>query len=287
MLELTRKEVELWIKTMATGEFHYTKVLDGNVAKPSYNKLRKIMFDLVKAGGVCEPIGKHDGYYRPIQDLPQPISLIGVGSKVGFPIDLPFGLREYVFIYPNTTIIAAGEKSAGKTGFLYRTVAMNINKPYQVILLSNMEGGREQMRDRFAAMGLDVDALPFLIFEAKSDFHDFIRYPNTLYVIDYIDVPDGMEFYLIASAIHKVQTKLDNSVAVIGLQKPAGRDTAYGGEPTMRDATLYLALNKGRLKIVDAKVPADPTIIPRNMLFSFDYADEGCSFTNIRQVYES
>ncbi len=290
MSEFTRDMVRLWCQS-TTGQFHYKQILDGRINvklnPKAYDKLRADVDALCKEK-VIEPIGKKDGFYRLIEELPTPVDFSDVGARVGFPIDLPFGLREFVFIYPNTCIIVAGSKSAGKTGFLYRTIEMNINKNLQIILLSTMEGGKQMMKDRFTAMGVDLSTCPLLVFPVNDHFHDYIKYSDTLYVIDYIDVPEDMEFYLIGSAIHKVQRRLNevgNSVAVIGLQKPSSRDTAFGGEQTLKDATLYLALNRKRLKIVDAKVPANPKVIPRNMQWSFDYEDEGTKFTNIQRYY--
>lgn len=280
MADLTRYPVEQWIKTIATGEFHYKQVLDGTVKPAAYARLRRIMFDLCKAG-ICESVGRRDGYYRPIQEEEPDVEWQDIPEKVEFPILLPFDLRKYVFIYPNTTIVIAGSKSAGKTGMLYQIVAMNMLR-VNTVLLSNMEGGKEQLRDRFYAMPIEIPRpAPFRLKRACDNFHDWIKWEDTLYVIDYIDAPDGTDFYLIGAAISKIQRKLVNSVAVIGLQKPSFRDTAFGGEQTLKDATLYIAMDSNKLKIVDAKVPADPKIHPRNMAWSFRYEDSGTRFTNI------
>lgn len=287
MQELTRYLVEQWIKTMATGEFHYTKVLDGNVQKSSYNKLRKIMFDLCQAE-VCESIGRRDGIYRPIQDGVKPLQWQNSEAKKDFPIDLPFDLRKYVFIYPNTGIVVAGAKSSGKTGFLYRTITLNMNKPFHTVLLTNLEGGKGQLRDRFYSMtNVEIPKpAPFDVIPVTENFHDYIKEPNTLYVIDYIDAPDGDSFYLIGALITKAVRKLrENSVALIGLQKPTFRDIAFGGEGTLKDATLYLAMDSRRLKIVDAKVPTDSKVHPKNMQWSFSYDEAGTNFTNITRLY--
>jgi len=283
MAEVTRRDVELWIREIPTGEFHYTKVLDGNVDPKSYNKLRKIMFDLVHAEDPCvEPVGKRDGYYRPIEELPTPIDWQSKEPNQDFPVILPFDLRKYVWVYPNSVIIVAGAKSSAKTGFMYRTAALNMNH-LKVILLSNMEGGEEQMRDRFSAMDIEIPApAPFLVFPAFDNFHDFIKYPNTLYLIDYIDVPESGEFFMIGGAITKIREKLDHSVAVIALQKPYNRDIAFGGEGTLKDAALYLAMNPGSLKIVDCKKPANPKVFPKNMKWSFTLSGEGTNFINIQ-----
>jgi len=282
MPTISRYDIELWIRTVATGEFHYKNVLGlDRVLKPEEdNKLRGIIFELCKAK-VCESIGRRDGYYRPIQNSVEPIDFAKLRPR-DFPIILPFDLRKYVFIYPDTTVIVAGSKSSGKTGFLYRTVALNMGK-VNIKLLSNMEGGREQMYDRFKVMGIDLATMPKFIYPVNEHFHDHIKDEDTLYVVDYIDAPEGDDFYLIGAQIKKIDHRLQglNSIAIIGLQKPSMRDTAFGGEQTLKVASLYIAMDTSKLKIVDAKVPADKKVHPKNMAFTFLYDDEGTTFSNI------
>ena len=286
MLELTRVAVETWIKTIATGEFHYTKVLDGNVKKESYAKLRKVMFDIVHAKEpCCEPVGKRDGVYRPIQNDAVPLNWQDLEGRKDSGLVLPFNLRKYVFVYPDTLGVVAGSKSSGKTGFLYRTIVMNM-AIMKVYLLTNLEGGIMALRDRFFAMsGVEIPIpAPFETKFVTGNFHDYIKESNSLYVIDYIDAPEGTEFYLIGGLVQKISNKLQgkNSVAVVGLQKPSGRDTAYGGETTLKAATFYLALDRNKLKIVDAKVFANEKVNPRNMQWTFRYDEAGTNFIDIK-----
>ncbi|MCH8244336.1 hypothetical protein IIB97_00395 [Patescibacteria group bacterium] len=281
-------DIELWIKTIPTGDFHYKEVLDGNIDSEYYGKLRRIMHDLChQTEPVCETVGRRDGYYRPIDNGVGPIDFTKLRPK-DFPIILPFDLRKYVFIYPDTTIIYAGSKSSGKSGLIYQTIKLNWNK-INIRLLSNMEGGREQMYDRFKAMGIDLATVPKFIYPVNDHFHDHIKDRDTIYFIDYIDAPEGDDFYLIGGQIKKCDHKLQglNSVAVIALQKPPGRDTAFGGEPTLKVASLYLALDSNKLKIVDAKVPADKKTHPKNMQWTFTYDKEGTQFCNIQPYYGS
>ncbi len=287
-IEITRYSIETWIKTICTGEFHYKNVLGlERVLTPKEdNKLRGIIFELCRTG-VCETIGRRDGYYRPVQELPEALDWQSIEARKDSGLILPFDLRRYAFIYPDTTVIFAGSKSSGKSGALYRTVAMNMHMK-NTHLLTNLEGGVAMLRDRFSAMDIDIpDPAPFRVDYVTDHFHDFIREKNTVYAIDYIDAPDGIDFFLIAAAIQKVDRKLQglNSVAVIGLQKPMGRDSAFGGEGTLKTATLYVAMNKNRLKIVDAKVPTDKTINPNNMQWTFEYKNEGTNFYDIKPYY--
>lgn len=288
-VEITRHSIRTWIETVATGEFHYANVLGlrGKLEPSEDAKLRKIIFELSHASHpICESVGRNDGYYRPIQNGLPPIDFSLTEEKTSFPVVYPFNLREWVFIYPNTVTVVAGSKSSGKTGFLYRSAGLNRTKVHTVIL-SNMEGGKEQMYDRFLPMGIDLkkDVLGKNVFHVSENFHDYITEPNTLYIIDYIDCPDGESFYLIGAAITKVRKKLDNSHAIIGLQKPMGRDTAFGGDQTLKDAALYIAMDNKKLKIVDAKVPTDKQVHPKNMQWTFTYDQEGTKFNNIQPFY--
>jgi len=287
MGQVTKYDIELWIKQVASGEFHYKEVLDGKIDPASFGKLRTYLSELChpKTGyPICESIGRRNGYYRPIQDGVQPVDFANTEEHKDFPVILPFDLRKYVFIYPNTAIVVAGSKSSGKTGFLYRTVALNLGK-LNIKLLSNMEGGKEQMYDRFVAMGIDLAKVAKFVYPVSDNFHDYIKESNTLYIIDYIDAPEGTDFYLIGGMVSKIRKKLNDSVAVIGLQKPSFRDIAFGGEGTLKDTALYLAMDSSKLKIVDAKVPTNRTVHPKNMRWTFVYDEDGTSFLNIEPYY--
>ena len=289
MPEFSKVDIETWITTIATGEFHYKSVcgLDRIILTPQDDsKIRKYLWEFSHGEHpIVESVGRNDGRYRPIDNGVMPIDFNELRPR-DFPVILPFDLRRYVFIYPDTTIIVAGSKSSGKTGFIYQTVALNREK-MNTILLSNMEGGKEQMYDRFKAMGIDLATSPKFVYPVFDHFHDQIKERDTLYLIDYIDAPEGDDFYLIGAQVKRIDRKLQglNSIAVIGLQKPAMRDTAFGGEQTLKVASLYLAMDSKKLKVVDAKVPANKKVHPKNMAWTFLYDDEGTKFINIQPSY--
>ena len=285
-VEITRYAIETWIKTICTGDFHYKCVLGlERVLTPREdNRLRGIIKELCEHN-VCESLGRKDGWYRPVDDGVAPIDFASLRPR-DFPIVLPFDLRKYVFVYPDTTLVYAGSKSSGKSGLIYRTIKLNWGK-LNIKLLSNMEGGREQMYDRFKAMDIDLAIVPQFIYPVYDHFHDHVKDRDTLYAIDYIDAPEGDDFYLIGAQLKKIDRKLQglNSVAVVGLQKPMMRDTAFGGEQTLKVASLYIAMDSNKLKIVDAKVHADKSVNPKNMQWTFQYDQEGTQFINILPYY--
>jgi hypothetical protein len=146
------------------------------------------------------------------------------------------------------------------------------------------------LNDRFESMDSTIpDPDPFTIIPVYGNFQDYIKERNRIYIIDYISAPDdsGEKTYLIGPVIKKIAQKLQglDSVAVIGLQKPPGRDIAVGGANTLDAAMLYVSLDGGKLKIIDCKVPEKPTVHPKNMQFTFEYQDSGTNFTNIQPYY--
>jgi len=285
MDELTVNAVREWIRLVPTGQFHYTKILDGAVHPDSYAKLREYVARCCK-DGIAEPTGNRDGTYRRVEALPLPVNWEPINPNQDSGLILPFNLRKYVWIDPNTSVVVAGSKDSGKSGFLMRTVYLNMGHR-KVIFLCNMEGGINQLKRRFEAMGVDMTCPPFETYTVTENFHDAMKETGVLYVVDYIDVPDTGEFFMIAPALSRIQVKLyDNTNAVIGLQKKTNSDLAYGGEQTLKKTTLYLAMNPGKIKIVSAKIHANPTIDPKNMQWTFLYSEEGTRFDNVVQAVD-
>jgi hypothetical protein len=286
----SQKLIEEWM-SLTSGTVHYTKVCDEQYGREYWPQLRMI-FKRMKDKGIVEPVVGRDGWYQWLETKSEPINWQDLKDSEDSGLLLPFDLRKYVFIYPDTTTIVAGAKSSGKTGFIYRTVALNMMNPAfdNIELLTNLEGGIQLLRDRFTNMDIKIPKpAPFNVRNVNEKFYNYIDKPRTLYCIDYIDAPEGTDFYLIAAHIKKIDQRLQGlrSVAVIGLQKPSTRDIAFGGEQTLKNASLYIALDSHRLKIVDAKVPADKKLYPRNMMFSFDYENDGTNFINIKRSYNS
>lgn len=283
----SQEAVEAWLD-FVDGEFHYTTACDSRYRKEDWVYLRNIIRRCV-GKNLIESVGRKDGLYRKVSNHAKPVDWQGYQKRRDSGLILPFDLRKYVFIYPDTEVIVAGSKSSGKTGFLYRTVALNMyRKDTKVVLLTNLEGGIGMLKDRFDAMDIQIPVpAPFVVLQVSDNFHDYIKDVNTTYIIDYIDAPEGTDFYLIGAQVKKIDQKLQglNSNAVIGLQKPTTRDTAFGGEQTLKTATLYLAIDNKKLKIVDAKVPADKKVHPKNMQFTFGYDNEGTNFTDIMPWY--
>jgi len=206
-------------------------------------------------------------------------------------IILPFNLQKYVKIPPKGVIIIAGSSNAGKTGWMYNVITKNMYK--HEIWLWNSETSLEVMKERFDLFEEDIpNPPPFHTNERFDNFADIIK-PDAFNVIDYVD--SDSDYYNSVAEISKIYRVLKGGIAVIGLQKKSNTkdkwgniteyDVGYGGEPTLKRASLYIALNPGKLKIVKGKSWVNRQLNPNGMRWTHKLVD-GCKFVNIVQEYE-
>ena len=124
MFELTQSVVEQWITEQATGSFHYTKVMDGQVLPESYAKLRSMMHRC-KDKGIAYPVSGRDGWWRPADNRLEELQWWDSGEIEEDNLLLPLGLNNYCIIPRPALIVVAGKYNAGKSCFCLNTVALN------------------------------------------------------------------------------------------------------------------------------------------------------------------
>ena len=277
-MRLTQDVVEKWI-ALTDGAFNVRDIWSEVGIEEPENKshLRVILHRLIQ-NKVIAPAGKY-GYYRKVEDERKPIDWQGKRHTPSLSLKFPFGLELYCRIRPKNIIMLAGEKNAGKTQWLYNFIKFNMNE--FTIDLFNSETGPEQMDERMAPLGIPEPA-PFSVYERYDNFVDVIH-PDHISVIDYLDL--NSEVYLVGTEIDAIFRKLNKGVAVIGIQKPLGRDLGYGGMFSAKRAALYISLGGNRLKLVYVKTPANPKVNPSNMTWSFNSAEDGIHFINIQRYY--
>lgn len=188
----------------------------------------------------------------------------------------PFDLEKYVRVSHKSVTVVAGEKSAGKTLFLLTVAMMNCH--HQDVHFFNSESSGALLRERLTAMDSTLESpLPFKIYSRMYDFEDVVR-PESLNIIDYL--MEEEESYKTSAKIRRILDRLTRGVAVIGLQKPPGRDFGYGGYQTMSAPELYLSMQKNSLKIVTAKSRMNGKIDPVNKQWTFLVDEKGARFLN-------
>ena len=218
---------------------------------------QKLYYDSVdKKPPYLEKKGKT---YRIIDRSLDEIDWQSADSNKTLDIFLPFNLHEYVKFFPKSVIVIAGASNAGKTAWIYNFILMNMYK--HKITLYNSETSREQMKERFLNFEEEMpNPPPFRTVERYDNFADVIN-PNEVSAIDYVDADD--DFYRNGIEISRIYRALDRGMAVIGIQKKSDFKTfkgqiikqklGYGGDTTIKRASLYIAMDAGTLEIVKAQ----------------------------------
>lgn len=232
-----------------------------------------------------------DGVYRRVENEKKLIDWENADPENDLKIKLPFDIHTYCKVYPKSIIIVAGSKNEGKTAFLMSCIMPNAIR--QIVDFYNSETGPEQLKMRFTPLNIPSPA-PFNVYERYDNFADVIE-PDHLSIIDYLDM--NSEVYLVGAEIDNIFRKLTTGCAIIGLQKPPpsvsifkgikkiiDRDLAYGGGFSAKRAVIYISLSSHKLKLVYVKTPVNPKLNPNNIMWRYDFDDNGY-FTNIERYY--
>lgn len=238
MTKLTQEIVEQWVMEQATGTFHYTKVLDGQVDPKFYNTVRAIMHQCKKKG-IAYPVGGKDGFWRPADMTLEELQWWESEGIKDDNLILPLNLNNYCIIPKPSIVVVAGKYNAGKTAFCLNTVALNIPK-WCGNLDFYVSEGAEMIKPKFAKLGI-IEAPPFRTYRRTENFADVLN-PDNLSIIDYLRV-DMEQAFAVSSKLFEIFNKLKNGIAVVAMQKPPGeRKLAFGGASTAFEPSLYIGM---------------------------------------------
>lgn len=265
------KDVEAYIESTdgAFSNAEIAKMFNLSTGK-EHSHLAQIMKRLAKKG-LIEKVGTKNGVWRLIDKSVEIIDWRKAETEE-YKVDLPLGIsRELVKLYPKSVCIVAGASNAGKTSFLLETI--RLNQKYHNITYMNSEMGPEELKIRLLGFSeiIHPDKWNFKAIQRNDNWSDIID-PNGFNIIDYMEVYD--EFWLINKHIADIHKKLDKGIAIIALQKKKStnkftNDYGLGGEGTERTSRLYLALDRGLIKIVKAKSFRDHTKNPNGLMKKF------------------
>ena len=215
--------------------------------KEGKSNVRKAL-SRMKECNLIEPPGKRAGQYRRIISDCDKVDWANAPVE---PMDIvwPFELESLVEIYPSNVIIVAGDTNAGKTTFLLDFVRMNMKN--HKIHLFNSEMGSSEFKLRLSLFDtVELGEWNFTAWERSDEFHDVIK-PDDINIIDFLEVTN--EFWKVGRAISDIHSKLKKGIAVIAIQKNRGTDLGRGGSFGAEKPRLYMAMERGRIKMVKAK----------------------------------
>lgn len=226
---------------------------------------------LVRAG-ILEHCRDERGWYRPLQIDCEEMDL---ENAIAEPVDiwLPFELSDIIELYPGNLIIIAGSKSSGKSCLCYNIAKENPGN-FDGIHIFNSETGAAEMRKRLELFNIPIGVWENLhVYRRSSDFASVIRPGRkNLNIIDFLEVHGsgkGDEFYSIGARLKEIHDALHGSIGIVCLQKNRAKDLGLGGERSWEVCRLYLSLNKGQVKITEAKHWRDPKNNPNGLILDF------------------
>ncbi len=233
--------------------------LDLGLKEPNDKTACRMTFKRLVEAGKLEHVRNRSGMYRYMNGKMEEIDFFNVDTTP-YQIKYPLGVHELVETYKKSLVVLAGEPNAGKTAYLLNLAWKNKDK-HPIYFSSEMGAAELQIRlKKFNHLLSDWKDIRFI--SKSSDFRDVID-PNGLNIIDYLEV--AKDFYEIGGLLTDIFNTLKDGVAVVGIQKPVGRDTGVGGARTLDKARLYLAIEPGILKIVKGKLWRQDCVNPNGM----------------------
>ena len=233
------QEVRDWI-SISNGIFEI-KDIARELKLYDMNDLKLIwaMLDKMVKEGIVEKSGNRRGVYRIKQDDFEEMDLDAPEEKL-IDISWPLEVERLYRTYPGSVAVLAGVMGSGKTTFCLNYVLKNL-KAHKVVYLSS-ELGAVELRDRLALFGYPRDTWKGVSFKKVTVTPEDAMDPDAVNVIDYLEIFD--EHWKMGLMIKQINDRLRSGMALVAMQKPYGRDIAYGGQPTLAKPRLYLALDK-------------------------------------------
>ena len=239
----------------------------GIVTERDRTNRRQILHRLTDAGVLRKT--KRSNIYEVVErDIPE-IDYEGADIGNTVEVELPFGIHNWVTLYPKNTIILAGSSDAGKTAFMLNVAMLNQSHPLGVVLF-NSEMGAEELKKRLSYF--DPEKPKFKAYERDREFAGVI-FPNKINIIDYLELTT--EFYKVADEIKNIVAQLKKGIAFIAIQKKPGLELGYGGETSLWKARLYMTMDYDKkskthsLTIKKAKNPKVEGIHPKEWSWGF------------------
>jgi len=221
---------------------------------------------LVKTGHLIRDKQKRGIYRKKEDDLEEMDFVNAHGEPVE--ICLPFGLSDMVDIYDGNMIIIAGAKSSGKTALMLNIVKENRKKDWNIHYFNSEMGANEFKRRLDLFYDVSLTDWNFKAYRRGSNFADVLfPGPDNINIIDFLEIHD--EFYAIGKELKAIHDNLKGAIGIIGLQKNPGAEVGLGSWRSAEVARLYLSIDKGMIKITDAKNYKKPDDNPNGKVAKF------------------
>jgi len=267
------KEVEEWV-CLQDGYFLSTDV--HNSLQLSTREEKKNLWIILRRlceEGIIEKHGAKSGQYRLLNTDINKIDFLNASDE-NVLLLWPFEIEKYALLYPGNICIVAGTSNAGKTALLLNFVNMNMDK--FKIRYQSSEMGESELKRRLSFFSTPLQEFKKVEWiDRAKDWWDLVE-PEAINIIDYMEIHE--EHYKISGWIKKIFDKLTTGIAILALQKPAGRQLGVGGSSTLDKSRLYLSVDFDKITMVKAKNWAT-NINPNGLSISYEL-HQGIHFTS-------
>ncbi len=249
----------------------------------------------VKKGLLDKSILRTNTIYRYIDNNVKAIDWINAPEVSYLDIKWPYGHDEedqstfgfdgHVLIPRRGLIVLAGVTNSGKTGFAVNFLFENMDSFPCTVQGNEYEGS--DFKDRISvidwAKPINEKGEPkFELLEVYDNWKDYIR-PDNINIIDWMNLDGtGHPFYEIGYILQGIKSKLRNGIAVVCIQKDPWKDLGRGSGFSAELASLYLAMDFGRMTVVKAKKWNAHN--PNGEVYGFELVEKGMRFHRIRKV---
>ena len=237
-----------------------------------------------------EKLEKSGRLYRVIDNTLTSIDWVNATEGELLDIHWPFGHEDgsvfsfdgRVKVSPGDLMVIAGVSNMGKTTFCLNFLWENMDIFHCRLMGNEYQASKFKRRVSHMQWGdplTEHGAPKFDLIERYDGWKDAVD-PDAINIIDWINLDD--KFYMIGSILQGIRAKLRKGIALIALQKNAGKELGTGGGFSEHLASLYLALDFERITVKKAK--EWQTVNPNGAMDGFTIVNSGTSFHNIRSI---
>ena len=243
------EDVMAWVEDQ-DGQFNIRDIYTAMCLSDRDQKkhVSKVLSRAVRDGIITKYSNKAGDFRR----IDEEADVIDWKNAEGEPLDiwLPLRLHEMSNTYSKNIIVFAGAPNSGKTALLLNVVRENMNRPVLPISYFSSEMSPTEMKVRLGKFPIKQDDWNFVPRERMENFADVLD-PNGLNIIDFMEIYD--DFWRVAKPIREIHDKLDKGVAIIAIQKNAGKSMGTGGTFGLHKPRLYVAVDFGTARIIKGK----------------------------------
>ena len=233
---------------------------------------------------------KSRGIYRVLDNTITLIDWVHADEQEHLPVRWPFGREDetqfafdgHVFVSPGDLVVIAGVSNMGKTAWCLNFLWENMDAFPCTLMGNEYQGSKFKRRVSWMdwAEPLNEHGAPkFELIERYDGWKDAIQ-PDNINIIDWINLDD--KFYMIGAILQGIRSKLRKGMAVVALQKSAGKEMGMGGGFSEHLASLYLTLDFERMTVKKAK--EWDGVNPNGLMDRFKIVSHGAKFDDIHRI---